>query len=113
VFCATIVARVAYVASTIPRLVGVEMVEPLLSAPRHRTAVTVMRVIAVVDVAVEAAPAVEPGASSKKHPADKPVGAIVAVGRAVVRSIVEVPIGADGRHSNVDGNLGWPQGSTA
>jgi hypothetical protein len=66
-----------------------------------------MRIIAVVDVAVESVTAVKPGASAKKHPANEPIGPIVAVGSTVIWSIVEVPIGAHRGHSNVDGNLGW------
>jgi hypothetical protein len=75
--------------------------------------VAVMRVKAVVDVAVEAVRAMEPGTGSKKHAADKPVRAIVAVGRAVIRSIVEVAIGAAGFYSNADTDLGRPHGRTA
>jgi hypothetical protein len=110
VFAATIMARVAYVTLPIARLVCVEVVERRLSAARQRSNVTVMRIIAVVDVAVEAVRAVKPGASANKHPASEPIGPIVAVGSTVVWSIVEVPIGAHGGHSNVDGNLGWRHG---
>ena len=113
VFCAPIMAGVAYVALPIPRLVCVEVVERPLSTPRQRPIVTVMRVKAVVNVAVKAARAVKPGTSSKKHPANKPIGPIVAIGRTVIRGVVEVPIRANWSHSNVDGNLGWPHGCTA
>jgi hypothetical protein len=103
-------AGVAYVASAIACFVAVEVVELLLSASRQRSVVPVMRVKAVVNVAVKSARTMEPGTSSKKHPAYKPVRAVVAIRRAVIGSIVEVPIGANRRHSDVDSNLGWPQG---
>jgi hypothetical protein len=102
-------AGAAYMALSIPRLVPVEVVELLFSALRQRSTVTVVRVITVVYVAVEAASAVKPGASSEKDPANKPIGPIVAVGSAVIRLIVEVPVRAHGRHSNADANLRRPQ----
>jgi hypothetical protein len=99
---------IAYVASPIPRLVCLEVVEALRSALGQRSSVTVMRIEAVVDVAVKAVRTMKPGAGSKKHPADKPIGPIVAVRRTVIGSIVEVPVRAHGSHSDVyaDGNLG-------
>jgi hypothetical protein len=112
-FGTTIMARVADVTLPIAGLVCVEVVELLLPAPRQRSTVTVMRIIAVVDVAVESVRAVKPGACSNKHPAGKPIGPIVAVGGAVIWRIVEVPVRAHRRHSNVDGNLGWRDGYTA
>jgi hypothetical protein len=113
VFRGPIMARVAYVALPVPRLVCVEVVELLFPAPRHRSSVTVTRIIAVVDVAVKAVRAVKPGASSKEQPANEPIRPIVAVGRTVIWGIVEVPIGADRRHSNVNGNLGRRHGCGA
>jgi hypothetical protein len=110
VFTDRFVAGAAYMALSIPRLVPVEVVELLLPAPRQRSTVTVMRVIAVVDVAVEAVRSVKPGASSKKHPANKPVGSIVAIRSTFIWLIVEVPIRAHRRHSDADGNLRRPQG---
>src|SRR5580658_3371429 len=95
-----------YVAFPISRLVAVEVVVGLLSARRHRSSVAMMRVKPIVDMAGEVVRAVEPGASSNKHAAGKPIGPVVAVRRAVVRSVGEVPIGAHGRHSNADGDLG-------
>ena len=95
-----------YVASAVSRLVAMEVVVGLISARRHRSFVTVTRVKPVIDMAGEVGRAVEPGASSNKHAANKPIGPVVAVRRAVVRRVVEVPIGAHGRHSNTDGDLG-------
>jgi len=84
---------------------AVEVVVWLISAPRHRSFVTVTRVKPVIDMAGEVVMAVEPGASSNKHAASKPIGPVVAVWRAVVWSVREVPIGAHGRHSNANGDL--------
>jgi hypothetical protein len=113
VFAATIMARVAYVTLPIPRLVCVEVVELLLPASWQRSNVTVMRVIAVIDVAVEAVRAVKPRAGADKQPAGEPIGAVVTVGSAVIGRIVEVPVGAYWRHSDVDGDLRRRYGDTA
>src|SRR5580658_6513572 len=90
VFSLRFMASIAYVASSIPRLVSPEVVEALRSPLRHRSSVTVMRIIAVVDMAEKAVRAVKPGAGSKKHPANKPIGAIV-----------EVPVRTHGSHADV------------
>jgi hypothetical protein len=106
-------AGVAYVAFSVPRLVSVEVVELRLPAPWQRSIVAVVRVKAVVDVPVKALAPVEPGSSSKKHPAHKPIGPIVAIGSTVIWLIVEVPIGAHRSHSNFDCNLSSLQGCAA
>ena len=108
VFSLPFMGSVAYVASPIPRFVSPEVVEALRPALRQRSNVTVMRIKAVVDMAVKVAMAVKPGASSKKHSAHKPIGPIVAVRSTVIRGIVEVPVRAHGSRSDVytDRNLG-------
>ena len=106
VFVAGIMTGVAYVALSVARFVSVKMIEGLRSALRHWSMVAVAGIVAVVDVAVKAAVAVEPGAGSNKEPTRKPVGSVIAVGCAVVWSIVKVAIGADGLHPNADRDLG-------
>jgi len=108
VFRLRFMAGVAYVASPIPRLVSAEVVEALRPALGQRSNVAVMRIKAVVDVAEKAARAMKPRASSKKHPANKPIGPIVAVRSTIIRGVVEVPVRADGSRPDVyaDGNLG-------
>jgi hypothetical protein len=115
VFAAGVMARVACVASPVARLVTVEVVEPLLTALRHRSVVTVVWIKAVVDVAVKPARAVEPGTGAKEHPANKPIRSIVAVRGTVIGSIVEVPVRAHRWWSNVDtdGHLGRRHRQTA
>jgi hypothetical protein len=112
-FIAAIVGSVAYVALVIMCLIRLEVVELLCPARGQRSMVTMMRIVAIVDVAIKAVVAVEPGAGSDEHPTRKPIWPVVAVGRAIIRSIVEVAIGTYRRHSNVDGNLGWGQGCAA
>ena len=112
VLAACIVASVPDIAAAVARFVAVEVVELLRSMFRQRTMVALTRVKAVVDMAVEAVRAVEPGAGSKKHPADKPVRSVVAIRRAVIGCVVKVAVGANRSHSDADGNLRRPQGGT-
>ena len=101
VFTLPFMASVAYVASPIPCLVSVEVVEVLRPALQHRSSVIAMRIIAIVDMPEKAPRAVKPGASSKKHPGNKPIGPIVAVRSTVIRGIVEVPVRTHGNRSDV------------
>jgi hypothetical protein len=62
VLIARIVARLTYVALSIARLVPMEVVERCLSARRRRSPVTLTRIVAVVNVAVETSGSMEPWA---------------------------------------------------
>ncbi len=95
-FSVPFMASGTYVASPIPCLICLEVVEALRSALRQRSVVTMMRIKAVVDMAVKAVRAVKPWARSNKHPTDKPIGPIIAVRSTVVWGIVEVPVRAHG-----------------
>jgi hypothetical protein len=103
---ACIVAGRACVTASIARLIAMEVVEGLRAVFGERSMVAVVRIVAVVDMAVKAVRAVEPGAGSDENSAVKPVGPIVAIGGTVIGSVVEVPIGAPWRHSNADADLG-------
>jgi hypothetical protein len=107
----TFMAGVAYVTAAIARLVGLEVVEALRAALRQRPTVTVMRIIAIIDVSVKAARAVKPGTGSKEHAAYKPIGPVVAVRSTVIGGIVEVSVRTRGSGSDVYANgdlsLGW------
>lgn len=106
-FTTRVMTGVAHVASSVPRLVAMEMVERPLPAAWQRPDVAMMRIIAVVDMTVKMARSMEPGSGSNEHSARKPIGPIVAVGGTVVRGIVKVPVGTDGSWADVDpdGNL--------
>jgi hypothetical protein len=69
VFGAPFMTTVAYMALSISRLICVEVVEPLSAMFRQRSNVAVVRIVAVVDVAVKTVMAVEPRTCSNKHPA--------------------------------------------
>ena len=99
------VAGVPRMPSTIPRLVPVEVVELPLPALGYRPVIAIVRVEAIVHMAVKSVMAVEPGPRSNKYSAVKPVLPVIAVGSTLIGLIVKVPIGAFRRHTNTDANL--------
>ena len=101
---ARIVTGGAYVTPSIPRLVAMEVIEGCLPAARQRPVITVMRVVAIINMPVEPTRTVEPGPSSQKHSAGKPVRPVIAVRSAVVRSIVVISVGTHGSWSYVYAN---------
>lgn len=107
-FVARIVPGGAHMAFSIPGFIPLEVIEWLSAAPRQGSPITVPRIVTVIHVAIEAMRSVEPWAGSDKDPSIKPVGPVIAIGCAVIRRIVKVPIGAYWRHAEVDadGDLG-------
>src|ERR1700758_2530049 len=93
------------VAVSIPHLVSVEVIEGFISTFRMRTSVAVVRIEAIVNVAVEAVRAVEPGADADEHAAVEPLGPIVAIRSAVVWREVVVAIRAHRFWPDIDGDL--------
>jgi len=106
VFALGRVAGFANVALEVMSFVRVEMTERALSAFGIRADIAVARIVAVIDVAIEAGMAVEPRSRPYKDASGKPVRPIEAVRSAVVRSIVKVPIGADWRDADIYRDLG-------
>ena len=113
VLIARVVVAVADMASPVARLVAVEVIELLFAAPRQRTVVTVTRIVAVINMTVEVFGTVVPVASADEYSVHEPVWPVVAVGRTVIWSVVEVPIGAHRLHSKADGDLGLRSTRTA
>src|ERR1700761_7368728 len=95
VFMAWIMTGVADVALSVPCLVCMKVAECRLTAAWQRAMIAIARIEAVIHVSVESTRAVEPGTCSYENAANKPIRAIVPIGRAVIGSIVEVPVGAD------------------
>jgi hypothetical protein len=113
VFVGRLVAGIAYVALWVVGFITVEVVEGLFVSLGHWTCVSVSRIVAVVDVAVEAAVAVVPGTGTDEDSAGEPVGTIVAVRSTGVWGVVKVPVGAYGCGSDADGDLSGCYGDTA
>jgi hypothetical protein len=101
------VVRLSDVALAIAGLIPLEVIEGASAAYWGWAIVAVAWIVAIVDMAVEAGTTVVPGTSSDEQSTVEPVWPIVAVGRASVRSIVVIAIGARGSDSDADRNLGW------
>jgi hypothetical protein len=95
-------ASPACVAASITHLVTTEVVEGLISALRMWTSVAAMWVEAVINLAPEAVGAVEPRAGSEEHAAVEPLGSVVPIWSAVVRSNVVIAIRANRLSSDID-----------
>jgi len=74
----------------------------VFAARRHGAVIAVVGVKVVVHMAIEVIAAMVPRAGTNEDAAVKPLRAVVAVGSAVVRSVVIVAIGAARLHSNTD-----------
>jgi hypothetical protein len=100
------VAGVAYVALAVAGFVSLEVLKGASATVRHGAGITVPRIIAVVDVAVESVTAVVPGTGADEETAVEPIRAIVAVRGTAVGFVVEVSVGAYRSYTNVDRDLG-------
>jgi hypothetical protein len=101
-FAAAVMTGIPYVAMTVLAFVSMEMVERLLAPYRIWSVVAVVRIVAVVDMPIKSMRAVEPGPGAEEHPTHKPIRPIVTIGRTLVRSIVEIAIGANRWCPNAD-----------
>ena len=100
------VASAACMAPSITHLISVEMIKGLFSASRMWTGITVMRIEAIINVAAELVGTVEPRAGSDEYAAVEPLGTVVAIWGAGVRSVVVEAIRANRLCSDIDGDLG-------
>jgi hypothetical protein len=80
VFAAPVMSRSSWVAMLIVRSVCTETVERLLPAFWLRSMIAVVRIEALVDMAIKPTRPVEPGAGPDEYPSSEPVRTIVAIG---------------------------------
>jgi hypothetical protein len=76
-----------------------------LAALRHRALVAVLRMVAVIDVALELISAMKPRAGANEDFSVKPFRTVVAGGGAVIRSDVIITIGAFRGYPDVEADL--------
>jgi hypothetical protein len=100
-----ILANSSYVALTIARFVCMEVIERPLTMSGQRSVVPETGIKAVVNVSVKTTRTVKPGTGSDEESADKPVGAIIAIGSTVIGWIVEVPVRTYRGYSNANYDL--------
>jgi hypothetical protein len=87
------------------RFVGMKVAKGLLPALRERSMVAVVRIEAVIHMAIKPAMAVIPGTSPDKYPSGEPIRPVETIWRAVIRGIVEVAIWTHRRNADIDGYL--------
>ncbi len=97
--------RCGHIAVPITRFVGLEMIKGGRTPIRHRSMVAVTRVITVIHVTYPTRRPVKPGPCTNKHAADKPIGAVVAIGSAGIRGVIKIAVRTDRRGANIDGYL--------
>jgi hypothetical protein len=112
VFAAGFMRSVSYVALSITRLIALEVIELTRSPLREGSAVAIVWVVPVVYVPVESALTVEPWSRAEKYSPHKPIGAVIAVGRAFIRRVVEITVWANRGNSDTNRNLGLASGGT-
>ena len=105
-FSATFVRSLTHVAPAVARFICREVIEALRTTLRNRSVVAVSGIVTIVYVTIEMVMTVEPGTRADEDSARKPVRAVVPVGSAVIRRIVEVAVRANRSDTYVDGNLG-------
>jgi hypothetical protein len=109
IFVLTIVVAII-VADLVVELISMEAPLPpdvtapggMFAAHRKGSAIAEVRIIVVVDVAMESDWAMEPGAGTEEDAAGEPLRAVVAEGGALVGRVVEVAVGASGLSSDMD-----------
>ena len=86
-----------------------------LAVGGHRAMVAMLRIKAIVYMAVEGGGTVEPRASTDEDTAVEPFRTVVTVGSAVVGSVIVIPVRAAGFRTDVDayGDLGTRDGRDA
>jgi hypothetical protein len=104
-FACRLMSCVPYVALSVASLVPVKMIERLLATPWHRPLITMMGVIAVINMSIEAARTVEPPSSANEDTSIKPIRTVKAIRSAIIRGIVEISVGTDRFHANGNPNL--------
>src|ERR1700722_8530492 len=77
----------------------------MFAATRKRSPISVMRIVVMVDVAVEAFRPAKPGPGAKKHTSGKPLRPVIAKWRAPVRRVIEIAVGANRSYSDANADL--------
>jgi hypothetical protein len=99
---APIVVGVSNLPMTVDGAIGMEVVEGLFAAIGEWPVVPVARIVTIINVSVPAVRTVIPGTGSDEDTAVKPIRPIVAIGGAVIGSIVKVAVRADRRPAKID-----------
>jgi hypothetical protein len=105
---ASVVASIPYMSLSIARFIPMEMGKRMLIALGQWADIAVTGIVAVINMTEEATVAMEPGAGTDEDAANKPVRPVIAIGGAVIRRVVKIPVRAIGRGPKIyaDRDLG-------
>jgi hypothetical protein len=112
-FIPWIVRSHTYSAMSISCFVRVKVIERALSTFRDWSYITVMRIVAVIDVAVKVMATMEPGTGSDENTVNEPIRSIIAIGSTAIRLVVKVSVWAHRSRANVNRNLSGCHGHAA
>ena len=101
-FSTAIVARRCdLMTASVAGLIRLEVIESLRTTRGQRSVVSMVRVEAVIHMAMETLPAAEPWPRTDKYPANKPIRPVVPIRGAVVWLVVEIAVRANWRWTDV------------
>jgi hypothetical protein len=101
-FLATSVAWCCdHMAFAVTGFIPLEMIECLRTTSGQRTLVSMMRIEAVVHVAMETRRSVEPRSHTDKYAVSKPIRPIVPIRSTAIRRVIEISIWTDGRRPDI------------
>ena len=108
-----IMSCIAFLPGSIDGAIALEMIERLCTTIRVRTAVSEVRVIAIIHMPIKPTRPAKPRSRTDKDAAVEPVRTVVAIRRTVVRGIVVVPVWTRGRNPDIKRNLRRSQRRTS
>ena len=100
-----VMTGIADVALAVARFIAVEVIEGAVAASREWSVIAVVRIVAVIHVAVEAVGPMEPGSSADEDTAVEPVRPVIAIRSTVIRRVVEITVRAGRRNADTDRDL--------
>jgi hypothetical protein len=100
-FSTAVMAGVANVASAIARFIRVEVRECVLATCGNRPVISIVRIPAIIYVAIKAARTMEPRSGADEQTVYEPVWPVIAIRGAIVRRVIEVPIRANWRRAEI------------
>ncbi len=98
---ATVTWRRHHMAAAVTGLIRLEMIKCLRTACGQRAPVPMMRVEAVIHVAMETRRAVEPRTYTDKYAGVKPIRPVVPIWSTVIRGVIEISIWANGCNPDI------------
>jgi hypothetical protein len=90
-----------HVAATVTGFISLEMIKCLRTTSGQRALVSMMRIEAVIHVAMETRRAVKPRSGSDKYAVNKKIRSVVSIRSTAIWRVIEIPIWTDGRNPDI------------